>query len=157
MKRGFILVASLLVLMIASLIGSLSLHILNYKPRQYRDLKAYVQASILSDDIKELSKYLLYLARQKGNCLSQIRLNYPGPKDLISIDYVYPLASCENGHLITQYKDPMQIIMVNSSVRLQDDLDSKDKSFDFAVNESVFLQKSFFIYTNFKDSNISKP
>ncbi|HEC1748152.1 TPA: hypothetical protein R1707_000864, partial [Campylobacter lari] len=49
----------------------------------------------------------------------------------------YPLGECKNNKLIAKYIHAKSIIVVNISVLLNTNK---------AVNEEVFLQKSFFIY-----------
>lgn len=141
MKKGFILLASLFLSTSVALIACLALYISDYNPRLIRDLQASVQASILQDDLVELSKYFLYEARKKGlACIRQIRFSYPNKDDIISLDYVYPLGSCDDfGRLRALYKNisPLKIVMLNSSVSLRT---------DYGVNEGIFKQKSFFIY-----------
>ncbi|HEC1780433.1 TPA: hypothetical protein R1725_001571 [Campylobacter lari] len=87
-------------------------------------------------DAKELSKYFLYQAYLEGKeCLKEYNFEYNNIK--IRIDYTYPLGECKGYKLITNDTNAKSIIAVNISVLLNDNK---------AVNEEVFLQKSFFVY-----------
>lgn len=149
MKKGFILLTTLFLVVFVSFLASLSLHISSYQPRTLRDLKSFVQASLLLDESYELSKYLLSLLKNKDECLGNVELTpFKGVK--LYLSFIYPQADCINGYL-SHHDKPLEVIMVNASVGILQNKPN-DKKPKYAVNESVFLRKAFFIYPTSKTS-----
>lgn len=144
MKRGFILLMSLLLLVFVSLFVVLNLQISSYTPRHIRDLSLYTQAQILASNSLNLAKHFLIEAKKQGKeCLNYAQFHYPKPKDIVRIDYFYPLQECENFRFIGTNADANlskeNIIIINISVLL---------NADSAVNEEIFVNKKAFIYPN---------
>lgn len=144
MKKAYILVMSLILLVFVSFFVVFNLQISSFVPRYIKDLSLYMQAEILSKDFKELAKYVLVEAKKQGKeCLNFVELNYPKQKDIIRVDYFYPLRECVNSRFIHTNKDANlskdNIIIINISVLL---------NADNGVNEEIFVNKKAFIYPN---------
>ena len=144
MKRGFVLLMSLILLVFVSFVAVLSLQISSYAPRQIKDLRLYTQAQILAHNSVDLAKYLLVKAKAQGQeCLNFTQFHYPSAKDSVRIDYFYPLQECENGRLIHTKADVNlskdNVIIVNISVLL---------NADKGVNEEIFVNKKELLYPN---------
>ena len=144
MKRGFILLMSLLLLVFISFFVVLNLQISSYTPRHIRDLSLYTQAQILAQNGLNLAKYFLIQAKkQNKECLDYAEFNYPRANDLIRIDYFYPLQECKNFQFISTNKDANlskdNLIIVNISVLLN----GKSR-----VNEEIFVNRKEVLYTN---------
>lgn len=144
MKRGFVLLMSLILLVFVSFVAVLSLQISSYSPRQIKDLRLYTQGQILAHNSVDLAKYLLVKAKAQGQeCLNFTQFHYPSAKDSVRIDYFYPLQECENGRLIHTNADVNlskdNVIIVNISVLL---------NADKGVNEEIFVNKKELLYPN---------
>lgn len=140
MKKAYILLASLLLLVFVSFFMVSSLTISSYIPRQIRDLRLYVEAQILARDSVELAKFFLAQAKKQGKeCLNSTLLNYADAT--IRIDYLYPLQECENFTLSRTNADANlskdNLIILNIGVLL---------NADTAVNEEIFINKKATIY-----------
>ncbi|MBF7049247.1 hypothetical protein IY972_02040 [Campylobacter volucris] len=141
MKKSFAMIYTIFLIIFVSFMVLSAIKIASYPPRIMKDLIFYTQGKIILFDAVELSKYFLYEARtQDKECLDEIKFNYN--QAVVKIDYVYPLAKCDNGKIITDYENPNSIIAINVSVLL---------NANQGVNEEVFLQKSFFIYPKFDE------
>ena len=144
MKKAYILLTSLLLLVLVSFFAVFSLQISSYVPRQVKDLSLYVQAQLLARNSLNLAKYFLVQAKKQGKeCLNFSQFHYPKDKDLIRIDYFYPLRQCENGRLIHTNADVNlskdNVIIVNIGVLL---------NADKGVNEEIFVNKKELLYPN---------
>ena len=144
MKRGFILLMSLLLLVFISFFVVLNLQISSYTPRHIRDLSLYTQAQTLAQNSLNLAKYFLIEAKKQGKeCLTYAEFHYPKPKDTIRIDYFYPLQECENGHFTHTNADANlskdNAIIINISVLLNTDSN---------VNEEIFANRKEVLYPN---------
>lgn len=77
MKKAYILIWTVFLILLISLWMSLNLNISNYTPKMIQDTYYYLQAQILSHNTKEFSKYFLYKAKQENKkCLDKITFNY---------------------------------------------------------------------------------
>ena len=144
MKRGFVLLMSLILLVFVSFVAVLSLQISSYTPRQIKDLRLYTQAQILAHNSVELAQYLLVKAKAQGQeCLNFTQFHYPSAKDSVRIDYFYPLQECENGRLTHTNADTNlskdNVIILNISILL---------NAGKAVNDEIFINKKAYIYPN---------
>ena len=144
MKRGFILLMSLLLLVFISFFVVLNLQISSYTPRHIRDLSLYTQAQTLAQNSLNLAKYFLLEAKKQGKeCLDYAEFHYPKPKDTIRIDYFYPLQECENGRFTHTNTDANlsknNAIIINISVLL---------NADSSVNEEIFVNRKEVLYPN---------
>ncbi|ECW8953913.1 hypothetical protein F5R70_00425 [Campylobacter lari] len=136
MKKSFAMVYTISFILFISFVMTFVIKISSYSPRIMKDLTLYTQGKILLHDAKELSKYFLHQAYLEGKeCLNEYNFEYNNIK--IRIDYAYPLGECKGYKLIANDANAKSIIAVNISVLLNDNK---------AVNEEVFLQKSFFVY-----------
>ncbi|OCX42263.1 hypothetical protein A7X81_03475 [Campylobacter ornithocola] len=136
MKKSFAMIYTIFFILFISFVLIFIVKIASYSPRIIKDLALYTQGKILLHDTKELSKYFLYQAfLEDKECLNEYNFEYNSIK--IRIDYAYPLGECKNYKLVANYANVKSIVAVNISVLLNSDK---------AVNEEVFLQKSFFIY-----------
>ncbi len=123
MKRGYILVMSLLLLVFVSFFVVFWLRLSSYTPRHIRDLSLYTQAQILAHDSVNLAKHFLSEAKKQGkDCLTFAQFNYPQSADIVRIDYFYPLQECVNSHFAHANKDANlskdNAIIINISVLL---------------------------------------
>lgn len=144
MKRAYILLMSVLLLVSVSFFVVANLHLSSYAPRFVKDLSLYTQAQILAHNGKDFAKYFLVQAKKQGKeCLQFAQFHYPKAKDSIRIDYFYPLRECENGRFTHTNADANlskdNVIIINISVLL---------NADSAVNEEIFVNKKAFIYPN---------
>lgn len=141
MKKSFAMIYTIFLIIFVSFMVLFAIKIASYPPRIMKDLIFYIRGEIILFDAVELSKYFLYEARtQDKECLDEIKFKYN--QAVVKIDYVYPLAKCDNEKIITDYENPNSIIAINVSVLL---------NANQGVNEEVFLQKSFFIYPKFDE------
>lgn len=145
MKKAYVLLMSLLLLVCVSFFVITKLEISSYVPRYIKDLRLYIQAQILALDCKELAKYFLTQAQKQGKeCLNFVEFHYPKPKDIIRIDYFYPLLECENSHFVNAETNLSQnnSIIINVTVLL---------NAGSGVNEEILVNKKAVIYPNDKD------
>ncbi|HEE0025827.1 TPA: hypothetical protein R6S78_001802, partial [Campylobacter jejuni] len=95
MKKAYVLIWTIFLILLISLWMSLTLNISSYTPKIIQDSYHYLQAQILSHNATQFSKYFLYQAKQENKeCLDNIYFNYT--KALIKIKYFYPIAQCVN-------------------------------------------------------------
>lgn len=144
MKKAYILVMSVLLLVSVSFFVIINLRLSSYAPRLIKDLSLYTQAQILARQSVEFAKYFLVEAKKQGvECLNFARFHYPKAKDSVRIDYFYPLRECENGRFTHTNADANlskdNIIVINISVSL---------NAGGAVNEEIFVNKKAFLYPN---------
>lgn len=140
MKRAYVLLMSLILLVCVSFFVVMNLQISSYTPRLIKDLSLYIQAQILAQDSKELAKYLLIQAQKQGkDCLNFVQFHYPKPSDTIRIDYFYPLQECVNLRFVDLNSSKENFAIINISVLL---------NADNAVNEEVFVNKKALIRLN---------
>lgn len=165
MKKAYILIASLVLLVFLSAFMLANIHISSYAPRFAKDMKLYTQAEILGDDAPALARYFLSEAKKQGkDCLEFVEFNYPqtpfsqalpsksskktaGALDaskganVLRFDFFYPLKSCENGLFVGKNADTNlsanAVVLVNFSVLL---------NANTAVNEEIFLNRKFVLY-----------
>ena len=167
MKKAYILVASLALLVFLSVFMLANIHISSYAPRFAKDMKLYTQAEILGDDAPALARYFLQVAKNQGkDCLSFVEFNYPQAPfsqgvsskntkkstttstldtskgaNVLRFDFFYPLKTCENGLLRGTNADTNlsanAVVLVNFSALL---------NANTAVNEEVFLNRKFVLY-----------
>ncbi len=91
MKKAYVLIWTIFLILLISLWMSLTLNISSYTPKIIQDSYYYLQAQILSHNATQFSKYFLYQAKQENKeCLDNIYFNYT--KALIKIKYFYPIA-----------------------------------------------------------------
>lgn len=134
MKRAYVLLMSLILLVCVSFFVVMNLQISSYTPRLIKDLSLYIQAQILAQNSKELAKYFLTQAQKQGkDCLKFVQFHYPKPSDTIRIDYFYPLQECANLDLNSSKENP---VIINISVLL---------NANNAVNEEIFVNKKALI------------
>lgn len=90
MKKAYVLIWTIFLILLISLWMSLTLNISSYTPKIIQDSYYYLQAQILSHNATQFSKYFLYQAKQENKeCLDNIYFNYT--KALIKIKYFYPI------------------------------------------------------------------
>lgn len=140
MKRAYVLLMSLILLVCVSFFVVMNLQISSYTPRLIKDLSLYIQAQILAQDSKELAKYFLTQAQKQGkDCLNFVQFHYPKPNDTIRIDYFYPLQECVNLRFVDLNSSKENFAIINISVLL---------NADNAVNEEIFVNKKALIRLN---------
>lgn len=144
MKKAYVLALSVLLLASVSFFVVANLQLSSTAPRFVKDLRLYIQAQILANEGEEFAKYFLAQAKKQGKeCLKFALFHYPSAKDSVRIDFLYPLAECENGRFVHTNTDTNlskhNVIIINTSVLL---------NADSAVNEEIFVNKKAFIYPN---------
>ena len=140
MKRAFLLLACIMLLLFVSFFSIFSINKSAYIPKYMKNIFLYTQAQILARDSRELAKYFLYEAKNKGKqCLDEIKFAYDNAQVLIQ--YLYPLRECENFTFTYTNKDANlskdNIIIANISVLLNE---AK------GVNEEIFVNEKIFLY-----------
>lgn len=143
MKKAYILLSVVFLIISLGFYILLNLNLSSYAPRVLKDTHLYLQAKILARSSEELAKYFLYKAKEENKeCLNSVSFNYPSLKDTIRIDYLYPIATCENFELRWINPDANLskdgVIVVNISVALNSHGE---------VNEEIFINQKTFIYT----------
>lgn len=142
MKKAYILLLSVILLVLVAFWGIIKLQNSSYVPREARDSFAFIQARLLLKDSKELAKYFLFVAHKQGRqCLNSIHFNFANA--LVRMDYYYALGICVEGKLKDIPQDTKQnAILVSLSVIINASNAKSDKS----VNDEVFLNDKFYIY-----------
>ncbi|ECP8638143.1 hypothetical protein NF804_000255 [Campylobacter jejuni] len=140
MKKAYVLIWTIFLILLISLWMSLTLNISSYTPKIIQDSYYYLQAQILSHNATQFSKYFLYQAKQENKeCLDNIYFNYT--KALIKIKYFYPIAQCVNFKFSNFNPDANLskdgVIIAHISIAL-----NRDKN----VNDEILLTKSIIIY-----------
>lgn len=138
MKKAYILLSVIFLMLVVGFWLSFSFINSSYTSRTLSDTYTYLQAKIIADNAKELSKYFLYQAKKDGKqCLNSIIFSYPSINDRVKIDYFYAFAKCKNDHLVEINKDANLskdgIIIVSVSVVLNQ---------NSSVNEEIVVQKN---------------
>ncbi|MCR2062664.1 hypothetical protein [Campylobacter helveticus] len=136
MKKAYILLGVIFLVIFVGFLLSVGLNISSYTPRFLKDSYAYIQAKILSFNAKELAKYALFQAKKEGfECLNFINFSYPSAANKIKIEYFYTIAECQNNRLVNLNPDANLskhgVIVVNISVAYQNE----------AVNEEIFINE----------------
>lgn len=144
MRRAYILLLSLILLIFVSFVVVFNIDKSSYLPKYLKNTFLYIQAKSLAKDSVELAKYFLYEAKRMNlECLDTVELNYPSKDDVILLQYFYPLRECKNNKFTYTNQDANlskdNIIVVNISVLLKPIL---------GVNEEVFVNKKAFLYPN---------
>ena len=140
MKKAFVLIWLIFLIILLGTGISLSLNNTSYIPKLIKHSYDYLQAQILIHNAKEFSKYFLYQAKKENKqCLNAIHFNYA--QALIKIKYFYPLAQCKDFQFSTFNKDANLsrdgLILVHISIAL-----SNDKN----VNDATILTKNLLLY-----------
>ncbi|MFQ6341460.1 hypothetical protein [Campylobacter sp. VTCC 70190] len=140
MKKAYVLIWTIFLILLIGLWMSLSLNISGYTPKIIQDSYYYLQAQILSHNAKEFAKYFLYQAKQENKeCLDNISFHYA--KALIKIKYFYPIAGCINFKFSNFNPDANLsqdgLIIAHISIAFNSDLN---------VNDEILLTKSLILY-----------
>lgn len=143
MKRAYILLSVVSLITLLGFYITLNLNLSSYAPRTLKDTRLYLQAKTLARSSRELAKYLLYKAKERNKeCLNSVGFNYPNPKDIVKIDYFYPIGICEDFKLKQTNPDANLskdgLIIANISIALNPNK---------GVNEGIFINQKAFIYT----------
>lgn len=141
MKKAYILLSVIILTTFIALWISLNLNISAYTPRAFLDTYDYLQAKIYTHDAKELAKYFLYKAKEENKeCLEYAQIEHE--KAVLRVDYLYPIAECENFKLKNINPDANLskdgIIILNISVAINSNTH---------VNEEIFINKKSFLQT----------
>lgn len=139
MKKAYVLLSTIVILTLLAFLMSFSFSLASYVPRAIKDSYFYIRANIIAQNSKELSKYLLYKAKQEGKeCLASTSFSYN--KNIIKIEYFYALTECKNFKFGEFNQDANLskggVIIVNVSVYAPNDF----------VNEEIFVSKKFYLY-----------
>ncbi|EOH4463967.1 hypothetical protein ACLQ7K_001724, partial [Campylobacter jejuni] len=65
MKKAYVLIWTIFLILLISLWMSLTLNISSYTPKIIQDSYYYLQAQILNHNARQFSKYFLYQAKQE--------------------------------------------------------------------------------------------
>lgn len=147
MKKAYVLIWTIFLILLISLWISLSLNITSYTPKMIQDSYDYLQAQILSHNATQFSKFFLYKAKQENKeCLDNISFHYA--KAYIKIHYLYPTAQC----IDFKFSHP------NPDANRSDSPIIAHISIDFNpdknVNDEILLTKSLIIHPK---ENFWKP